>query len=79
MICGYQIFNGDLLFQTVCCLKRTKSLSTIVMCCCDLLSLSYLTRQHGELEHLALIEKCVGLFPMSMIRKSKYEAEFFSR
>ena len=35
--------------------------------------------QHGELEHLALIEKCVGLFPSSMIRRSKYEEDFFSR
>eukprot|EP01036_Dinobryon_divergens_P028699 gene28699-37687_t len=38
-----------------------------------------LFQTHGELEHLALIEKCVGLFPLSMIRRSKYEAEFFSR
>mmetsp|Transcript_3945 Transcript_3945/g.5462 ORF Transcript_3945/g.5462 Transcript_3945/m.5462 type:complete len:212 (+) Transcript_3945:713-1348(+) len=38
-----------------------------------------LFQTHGEMEHLALMEKCVGPFPSSMLRRSKHESTYFDR
>lgn len=38
-----------------------------------------LFQTHGEMEHLALMEKCVGSFPSSMLRRSKHESTYFDR
>lgn len=34
--------------------------------------------QHNNLEHLALMEKCVGLFPPAMLVKAPRTPEFFN-
>lgn len=35
--------------------------------------------QHDELEHLALMEKLRGMFPMSMIQSSEFRSKYFDR
>jgi hypothetical protein len=41
--------------------------------------LCLLTKQHEELEHLALIEKICGKFPDHMIDKSSFAKKYFTR
>lgn len=37
----------------------------------------FLILQHNNLEHLALMEKCVGPFPSAMMAKAPRTADFF--
>lgn len=76
-----ELYLGELLFATVscpcCCLTRLALILTDVC-----VSTSFSTKQHENMEHLALIEQCIGRLPSHVVSAaSKHQAssKFFSR
>lgn len=44
---------------------------------CSPSAMTHGNAQHNNMEHLALMEKCVGMFPSNMLSKAPRTREFF--